>query len=36
LPDICGKVEHTKIFVSEPLLVNWFSLGCLLKLNSLI
>ena len=22
LPDICGKVEHTKIFVSEPLLVN--------------
>jgi len=22
LPDICGKVEHTKIYVSEPLLVN--------------
>ena len=22
LPDICGKVEHTKIFVSEPLLIN--------------
>ena len=22
LPDICGKMEHTKIYVSEPLLVN--------------
>jgi hypothetical protein len=25
LPDICGKMEHTKIYVSEPLLVNWFA-----------
>jgi hypothetical protein len=30
LPDICGKMEHTKIYVSEPLLVNWFALGSLL------
>jgi hypothetical protein len=22
LPDICGKMEHTKIYVSEPLIVN--------------
>ena len=22
LPDICGKVQHTKIYVSEPLIVN--------------